>query len=60
LDQLTDNLGAAALQLTPEATARLDDVSAPEPEDYPYGPFGVLQRHRYIDSSEQALRELPA
>lgn len=25
---------------------------------YPYGQFGSLQRHRYIDSSEQALREL--
>jgi len=33
-------------------------VSAPTPEDYPYGEFGVLQRHRYIDSSEPGLREL--
>jgi hypothetical protein len=27
-------------------------------EEYPYGRFGSLQRGRYIDSSDQALREL--
>ena len=29
-----------------------------EPDEYPYGRFGSLQRDRYIDSSEQAVREL--
>ena len=58
MSQLTDNLGAGELDLGVEATARLDAASAPTPEDYPYGEFGVLQRHRYIDSSEAGLREL--
>lgn len=58
MDQLKDNLGAASLELSSEATDKLDKVSAPTPDEYPYGKFGVLQRHRYIDSSEQALREL--
>lgn len=57
--QLVDNLAAADLELDGGAIIRLDSVSAPTPDDYPYGLFGVLQRHRYIDSSEQALRELP-
>ncbi len=57
--QFRDNLPAADLRLSEDATARLDEVSAPAPDDYPYGMFGVLQRHRYIDSSEPALRELP-
>jgi aryl-alcohol dehydrogenase-like predicted oxidoreductase len=58
MKQLTDNLAAAELQLDPEAIARLDTVSAPAPDEYPYGRFGSLQRERYIDSSAQALREL--
>lgn len=58
LAQLEANLAAADLDLGPEATARLDDVSAPTPNDYPYGPFGVKQRDRYVDSSEQAIGEL--
>ena len=37
---------------------RLDDVSAPTPDDYPYGPFGEKQRGRYVDSSDQVIREL--
>ena len=37
---------------------RLDEVSAPTPDDYPYGPFGEKQRGRYVDSSEQVIREL--
>lgn len=40
------------------ATTLLDDVSAPTPNDYPYGPFGTKQRDRYIDSSDQAIGEL--
>jgi aryl-alcohol dehydrogenase-like predicted oxidoreductase len=58
MKQLRDNLAAAELQLDAEAISKLDTVSAPTPEDYPYGRFGSLQRDRYIDSSEQALREL--
>jgi aryl-alcohol dehydrogenase-like predicted oxidoreductase len=56
--QLVDNLAAAELRLGAEAIAQLDAVSAPTPDDYPYGRFGVLQRGRYLDSSDQALREL--
>lgn len=58
IGQLTDNLASAELRLDAEAIAKLDAVSSPTPDDYPYGPFGALQRARYIDSSEQALREL--
>lgn len=58
--QLRDNLGAAALVLDTAATATLDAASAPAPDDYPYGLFGRLQRDRYLNSSDQALRELPA
>ncbi|MBT2555278.1 hypothetical protein [Arthrobacter sp. ISL-5] len=41
-----------------EATTRLDEVSAPTPNDYPYGPFGEKQRGRYVHSSDQAISEL--
>jgi aryl-alcohol dehydrogenase-like predicted oxidoreductase len=58
ITQLNDNLAAADLQLDAEATVQLDKVSAPTPDEYPYGRFGSLQRERYIDSSDQALREL--
>lgn len=56
--QLHDNLAAADLVLTAEETAQLDKVSAPQPNDYPYGPFGTKQRDRYIASSAQAITEL--
>jgi hypothetical protein len=42
----------------PPQPRRLDDVSAPTPDDYPYGPFGETQRGRYVDSSEQVIGEL--
>jgi hypothetical protein len=58
MKQLNDNLAAAELQLDPQAISQLDTVSAPTPDEYPYGRFGSLQPERYIDSSEQALREL--
>ena len=48
VEQLDDNLGAADLDLAPEHLARLDQVSAPRMEDYPYGPAGVAQRHREV------------
>jgi len=58
MEQLQDNLGAVDVVLDESALQRLTEVSAPTPDDYPYGRFGALQRKRYIDSSEQALREL--
>lgn len=48
VEQLTDNLGAADLELTPEELQRLSDVSAPRADDYPYGPAGVQQRERRL------------
>ena len=60
MEQLTDNLGAADLVLDADAIETLNKVSAPTPDDYPYGPFGTLQRERYVDSSDQALKELSA
>jgi aryl-alcohol dehydrogenase (NADP+) len=56
--QLTDNLQAADLHLSPESTALLDKVSQPRPNDYPYGAFGRKQVDRYVASSEQVLTEL--
>jgi aryl-alcohol dehydrogenase-like predicted oxidoreductase len=58
LEQLEENLVAADLDLDAESTALLDAVSAPRPNDYPYGPFGDKQRGRYVDSSEQVISEL--
>jgi len=58
LAQLESNLVAADLDLGDDATRRLDAVSAPRPNDYPHGPFGVKQRDRYVGSSEQAISEL--
>jgi hypothetical protein len=58
LKHLEVNLAGADLELDAASTQRLDDVSAPTPEDYPYGPFGEKQRGRYEDSSEQVIREL--
>lgn len=58
LDQAEQNLVAGDLELGAEATERLDDVSAPRPDEYPYGPFGAKQRNRYVDSSDQAISEL--
>jgi aryl-alcohol dehydrogenase-like predicted oxidoreductase len=49
LEQLQQNLGAAALVLTPEEHARLDEVSAPDVPDYPYGGPGRDQRSRRLE-----------
>jgi aryl-alcohol dehydrogenase-like predicted oxidoreductase len=48
VEQLDDNLGVAGLHLSPEQTALLDEVSAPEVADYPYGVLGVDQRARRL------------
>ncbi len=58
LEQLEPNLVAGDLVLSEPETARLDAVSAPRMNDYPYGPFGVKQRDRYVHSSDQAIGEL--
>jgi aryl-alcohol dehydrogenase-like predicted oxidoreductase len=48
LDQLTDNMAAAELKLTPEETQLLDEASEPPAPDYPYGAPGQSQRSRRI------------
>ena len=48
-DQLAANLRSAALTLSAEETQALNDVSAPQMPDYPYGPLGIAQRHRRIE-----------
>jgi aryl-alcohol dehydrogenase-like predicted oxidoreductase len=58
LGQLEQNLIAGDFLLADDETARLNEVSTPSPGDYPYGPFAVKQRDRYIDSSDQAIKEL--
>ena len=40
LKHLEENLAGADIDLDDASTRRLDDVSAPTPDDYPYGPFG--------------------
>jgi len=47
--QLEDNLGAAAVTLSPDQARLLDVASDPEPADYPYGGPGVEQRSRSWD-----------
>jgi aryl-alcohol dehydrogenase-like predicted oxidoreductase len=48
LEQLTENLGAADLHLTPDETAQLDAASDPAAADYPYGGPGIEQRSRSL------------
>jgi hypothetical protein len=36
----------------------LTDVGEPQPDEFPFGPFGVKQRDRYVDSSDQAIQKL--
>jgi len=47
--QLTDNLGAVGLHLTPDETAALDAASDPGAADYPYGGPGAEQRSRRVE-----------
>jgi aryl-alcohol dehydrogenase-like predicted oxidoreductase len=58
LEYLEDGLAGADLELGDKFTAQLEEVSAPTPDEYPYGPFGEKQRGRYVDSSKQAICEL--
>jgi aryl-alcohol dehydrogenase (NADP+) len=48
VEQLTDTMHAADLDLDPEQLARLTEASAPRVDDYPYGTAGVAQRHRKL------------
>ena len=48
MDQLTGNMAAAELELTPEETQLLDEASEPPTPDYPYGEPGQSQRTRRI------------
>jgi aryl-alcohol dehydrogenase-like predicted oxidoreductase len=48
-DQLRQNLGAADLVLSEQEHARLEQVSAPDVADYPYGEPGRQQRSRKIE-----------
>ena len=48
MDQLTGNMAAAELNLTPEETRLLDEASEPPTPDYPYGEPGQSQRSRRI------------
>lgn len=49
MEQLEDNLGAADLDLSAEATADLERASDPGAADYPYGGPGSQQRSRKIE-----------
>ena len=49
LEQLTGSLAIADVHLDADATARLDEASAPVLPDYPYGVGGVAQRSRKLE-----------
>ncbi len=49
VEQLADNLGAAALHLDAAETEKLDAASDPVAADYPYGGPGTDQRSRKIE-----------
>ena len=40
-EQLADNLGAGDVKLSDDEMAKLNEISAPEPSDYPYGRGGT-------------------
>jgi aryl-alcohol dehydrogenase-like predicted oxidoreductase len=48
-EQLAGSLAIAEVHLDADATARLDEVSAPTLPDYPYGPMGQAQRGRKLE-----------
>jgi aryl-alcohol dehydrogenase (NADP+) len=49
VEQLEDNLAAADLDLPHDLRTRLDDVSTPRAEVYPYGEQAIQQRHRKVE-----------
>ena len=48
-EQLADNIGAAKLELSADDLKTLNEVSAPQVADYPYGRGGTNQRLRKIE-----------
>ncbi|MEO8882439.1 MAG: aldo/keto reductase [Devosia sp.] len=48
-EQLADNIGAAKLDLSADDLKTLNEISAPQVGDYPYGKGGTNQRHRKIE-----------
>lgn len=48
VEQLDENLGAAGLHLSADETFRLDEISTPVVDDYPYGALGAEQRDRTL------------
>ena len=48
-EQLKDNMAADSVKLPPEVTAKLTEVSAPNPPSYPYGTGGTNQRNRKLE-----------
>lgn len=48
-EQLTGSLAIADVHLDADAAAKLDEVSAPTPPDYPYGGPGQAQRSRKLE-----------
>jgi len=48
MEQLNDNVGAADVHLTAEEYGVLNEVSAPQVDEYPYGALGVAQRDRSV------------
>lgn len=50
-DQLAQALAVADVHLDADATARLDEVSAPQLPDYPYGVLGREQRSRALPAT---------
>jgi aryl-alcohol dehydrogenase (NADP+) len=49
MEQLTGSLAIADVHLDADATAKLDEASAPVLPDYPYGVGGVAQRSRKVE-----------
>ena len=49
MEQLTGSLAIADVHLDADATAKLDEASAPVLPDYPYGIGGVAQRSRRLE-----------
>jgi aryl-alcohol dehydrogenase-like predicted oxidoreductase len=52
IPQLAGNLAAADVHLDADAMAVLDAASDPNPDPYPYGPFGSAQRDRTANGPE--------
>lgn len=54
-ERILDNIAASDLHLPAKATKTLDDLSAPQSGDYPYGPFGTAQRSRQLRTRDDLI-----